>query len=119
MKILFLDDQDNRHKIFIGSHKSHDIISAYTADEAIEFIRNQSPFDLVSLDHDLGGVYLPSDENSGYAVAEYIAGMDKEKLPGEIVVHSWNESGAEKMIKKLGESGIDALYRPFQVFPEL
>ena len=78
MKVLFLDDMEDRHRIFKDKSRSHDIYQAYTVEEAIELLEMHSPFDIAYLDHDLGGVYLPSDEKSGYEVAKFIIGMKKE-----------------------------------------
>ena len=113
MKILFLDDQKSRHRIFRRRFKHHDLFMAFTSDEAKELLRKHSPFDEVFLDHDLGGYYLPSDETSGYEVAKYITSMGKEAQPKHVTVHSWNEQGAIKMVQALSEAGIDVVYEPF------
>jgi CheY-like chemotaxis protein len=69
-----------------------------TAEQAIKMLEENSPYDLVSLDHDLGGEYFaPSDEVSGYAVAEHISKMPKDKLPKKVVIHSFNSNGAKNM----------------------
>lgn len=109
MKILILDDDHNRlakaRSYFLGSgshhvhSEGHTLYQAETAAQAIKILDLQSPFDLVSLDHDLGGnVFCPSDEQSGYAVAEHILTLAPEKLPGRIVVHSFNPVGASNMM---------------------
>ncbi len=114
-KILFLDDQESRHNLFKNNTGSRiEIISVYTARQAIEKLDKEGPFDTVYLDHDLDGVYMPSDEGSGYRVAEHISYMDKEKRPSKVVVHSWNEEGAIKMVKLLKEAGQRVAYTPFQ-----
>jgi CheY-like chemotaxis protein len=115
MKILFLDDQEERQKIFRHINKDHDIVGAYTSEEAILLLEKHSPFDMISLDHDLGGIYLPSDENSGYAVAEFISKMDKKLLPENIVIHSWNERGALNMMDVLKKAEIKTVYKPFEL----
>ena len=57
------------------------------------------PYDLVCLDHDLGGeTYVPSEhENTGYQFARYLATFQ----PMSVVVHSWNNVGADRMVKAL------------------
>ncbi len=114
MKILFLDDMEVRHSKFRNFCGQHNIFHVYTVEEAILALKKESPFNIVYLDHDLGGgIYLPSDDNSGYAVAKYISLMNKEKIPEKVVIHSWNEKGAAKMMDILVMSGINAVCEPF------
>ena len=82
---------------------------ATTANEAIEILKKGIDFDLISLDHDLGGeVFCSSElENSGYRVAQFLS--DKE-IKGDIVIHSWNPVGAKNMLNILPK----AVYIPFR-----
>lgn len=107
MKVLFLDDDQNR-MVCARIHYSNDILSeATTVEEAIRMLEKYSPYDLVSLDHDLGGYhFVESDEKSGYEVAKYIARMQKEKLPKRVIIHSYNPAGAANMFSEL----IDIVY---------
>ena len=96
MRILFLDDDANRHKKF-QSLLGIKYYPAYTAEEAISFLKS-SQFDLVSLDHDLGNeVYVDSfgETPTGYTVAKWIA-ENKPKI-GAIVLHSLNPPGVANM----------------------
>ena len=95
MKVLFLEDDHNRiakaRREFVGS----DLTVAETAQSAIAAL-DANRFDLVSLDHDLGGtVMAESDGNSGYAVARHIAAM--EAPPVFVIIHSFNPVGAQRM----------------------
>jgi CheY-like chemotaxis protein len=98
-------------RAFIGD----DLSEAETAAQAIRMLEKYSPYDLVSLDHDLGGkIYCPSDGNSGYMVARHIAQMSFEKLPKRVIIHSFNPVGAENMQNVL--SGIVRVIRqPFNL----
>ena len=115
MKVLFLDDDPNRMKYARLYFSKDELSEAETAEQAIKMLEKYSPYDLVLLDHDLGGkVYCPSDEVSGYAVAKHISEMPKEKLPLRVVIHSFNPAGAENMIRVL--RGIVPLARqPFNL----
>ncbi|MFW6134743.1 MAG: cyclic-phosphate processing receiver domain-containing protein [Elusimicrobiota bacterium] len=113
MKILFFDDMENRHIKFRQQHSKDEIKSAFTAKQAISILNEHSPFNEVHLDHDIGGVYMPSDKNSGLAVAEYISNMEKYKIPDKVIIHSLNKKGAEKMYAKLEEANINVEYSPF------
>lgn len=123
MKLLFLDDDKNRHemtkKMFIGV----DIRHVWTAEEAIKAL-NEEHFDEVSLDHDLGGSLthgtLPGvGEGSGYDVACHLAALPMEKLPKTIIIHSWNPEGARRMGVALWELkriyGVRIYKAPFTV----
>ena len=114
MKVLFLDDDrtrlDKARRSFIGC-VFHE---AETAEEAIRLLKENSPYDLVSLDHDLGGqIYVQSDEVSGYEVAIFIPTMDEDKLPKRIIIHSFNPVGAVNMQRVLEDGGIRSLRIPF------
>lgn len=102
MKILFLDDDAIRIRQARIDFVKDELSVAETAGQAIRMLEKNSPYDLASLDHDLGGnIYCPSDEVSGFAVAEYISKMHKEKMPKQVVVHSFNPDGAANMMQVL------------------
>ncbi len=115
MKILFLDDDPIRTEIARGCFAEHELCEAETAEQAIKLLEKNSPYDTVSLDHDLSGnIYCPSNELSGFAVAKYISKMPKEKMPKQVVVHSFNPGGAENMIKVL-QGIVPVIKRPFDL----
>lgn len=113
MKILFLDDQQQRHNYFLKRFKGNEIYQAFTSLQAIEALKTESPFDRAHLDHDLGGFYLPSDESSGYEVAKFISIMEPNLRPEFVIVHSHNPDGAFKMLKVLRDAGVETEYIPF------
>ena len=113
MKVLFLDDDSIRLKIARKYFIGHELYLAETAAQAINLLNTESPFDLVHLDHDLGGnVFVPSDEKSGYEVAKYIYLMTNK--PKKVVVHSFNLVGAEKMMNVLS-SVVSVIQQPFNL----
>lgn len=115
MKVLFLDDDPNRRRYARGFFAGHELSEAETAEQAINLLKKYSPYDLVMLDHDLGGrTFVPSDEVSGFHVAQFIAGMDESLLPKEVLVHSYNFAGADRMVKVL-RGTVPVEYRPFSV----
>jgi CheY-like chemotaxis protein len=115
MKILFLDDDSIRIKQARVDFENEALSVAETAEQAIRLLEKYSPYDVISLDHDLGGkIYCPSDDMSGYAVAEYISKMSKEKMPKQVVVHSFNPDGAAKM-KKVLQGVVPVLQQPFHM----
>ncbi len=102
MKVLFLDDDKDRMKEAEIKFVEDELTKVETVEQAIEMLEQNSPYDLVSLDHDLGGeIFCPSDEVSGFAVAKFISQMTKDKLHERVVVHSFNPDGARNMMDVL------------------
>jgi CheY-like chemotaxis protein len=94
MKVLIVEDNIDRtrklRRFFIGCVV--DIVDE--AQEAIKLLESAS-YDLILLDHDLGNTEMaPSDEFSGFAVAEYIA---QNNLNSDVIIHSCNPVGAARM----------------------
>lgn len=116
MKVLFLDDNLQRRITAKSFFSDCHIVIVETAEQAIEAIDKHSPFDVVYLDHDLGGqVFVPSDEKSGFSVAQHLAKLNKKKLPTKVVIHSFNPVGAKKMYDEL-KPIIDQTYiEPFNL----
>lgn len=109
-KILFLDDNKQRHKA-VKPHFLHD--EAYTAQEAIVLLQKHK-YEIVFLDHDLGGkemVASEGTEETGYTVVKWIA-ENKPVIP-LIVVHSLNPVGAENMVTLLRNLNYNVLKRGF------
>jgi CheY-like chemotaxis protein len=103
MRILVLDDERARHILFAAAWgKHHDIVQAWTADEA-EKALDGDRFDLVTLDHDLG----PASRGDGLRVARYIAQMPEARQPSRVCIHSANPVGAQAMIDTLLRTAID------------
>ena len=98
MKILILDDDENRHTLFDLNYRGHELIHVRTAAEAIGFLKSET-FDVACLDHDLGGMQMVDSwgtEPTGYDVAKWIA-MHPERKPKLIYIHSYNPDGARNM----------------------
>lgn len=115
MKILFLDDNDNRVLHAIEYFADDDLTIVRTAAEAIGVLEEDKEWDVVMLDHDLtpGKAFSPSDEISGMEVVRHI-----EVHPittSRIVVHSWNGGAGMRMRDRLREAGYDTEYAPFAI----
>lgn len=115
MRILFLDDDENRHAKHAQENIGRDVTRARTVRECIDAIKNNPPFDLVSLDHDLGGkYYVEEEEGTGTEVARWMATeMPPEKRPVRVVIHSYNAAGAQRMEDILLAAGFWVRRRPF------
>jgi CheY-like chemotaxis protein len=124
MRILVLDDDPARlarfkEKLGPGNF----LLCVETAAEAILELRFQSKFDVVCLDHDLGefghaGGYGGDSAGNGAQVVSYmVKELEEEKRPEEVLVHSWNDVAATKMVLSLREASFNVVRRPFD--PEM
>ena len=115
MKALFLDDNLYRAEVF--KRLNLGAICVETSEECIELLGED--WDLVSLDHDLGGEYfVDSDrEDCGMEVVRYIALNQPEHLRStEFIVHSHNTEAAGEMVEILTSAGYSCVYKPFSFF---
>lgn len=105
MRVLILDDDMMRHKIFNQKLIGHVVTNVYTSKEAIDELENED-WDIVFLDHDLGGkIYVESGENTGYEVAQWL-NNNPSKQPKRIVIHSYNPTGAQNMKQLLSDAEV-------------
>ena len=115
MKILFLDDNEERIVTARSRFAGHELMIARTAMEAISIFASATEWDLVMLDHDLGdSVYVnPRDENCGTFVVNHIL-REKPKIK-RIIVHSWNAPAARNMVRALRAVNYLTWYEPFGI----
>jgi CheY-like chemotaxis protein len=113
MKILFLDDSAERIEKAFEHFEDDDVDIVVSAASAIEALRAKRKYDLVMLDHDLGGeTWVDSNrEDCGMEVVRWI--VKKKPKIGRIVVHSWNSVAAPIMVEELKKAGYKATYKPF------
>jgi CheY-like chemotaxis protein len=96
VKILVLEDNAQRTKIFNRSLIGHEVVVTEFAEEAIKYL-NESEWDVLFLDHDLGGkVFVKTVENTGYQVACWLEENPSRK-PKTIFLHSLNPDGRKRM----------------------
>lgn len=97
MRILILDDDESRLRQFRQILSGNEVTCVKTAKETIEKLSENETYDVIFLDHDLGGkVYAPSGEETGYEVAEWIS-ENPNREPKQIIIHSFNNVGARNM----------------------
>lgn len=91
MRILIVEDDAFRILLFRQWLRGHDLAIAETARRAIRLLRRQA-FDVVFLDHDLGGRVLvdPSDPNTGAEVARFMA---RAGVATRTIIHSHSPDG--------------------------
>jgi hypothetical protein len=117
MKILFLDDNAERHKRFMMNRIGMDVTQVWNYDEACKAL-SETVFDIAHLDHDLSDLaaanMAPEDEKTGTDVAEFIAAMPEDKRPKYVVIHSFNYSGRQRMAGILSAAGVSCVMEMFK-----
>jgi CheY-like chemotaxis protein len=105
MDILILDDDLCRHEFFNMALIGHIVKSTTTAAETIEELKSNN-FDVVFLDHDLGGQQMvESGDNTGYEVAKWLS-EHPNRIPNQVIIHSFNPAGAKNMKAVLPQAAI-------------
>jgi len=111
MRVLFLDDDDRRHKEFKRSAVGAVIDRAFSAREAILLLRENS-YDRVYLDYDMDddpAVRRMDDYESGQVVAEWLAENAAGREGCLFIIHSRCKSGATAMQGTLQSAGLRAV----------
>jgi len=117
-RALVLDDEQERHDVFASILRNEEVVHCYNFDEVIREMTFGPKFDIVFLDHDLGTgnseiadkVGLPYV--SGYHIALFICqDLDKDKRPDRVLIHSWNDYGAQSMETLFQRSGFQNVVR--------
>lgn len=115
MRILFLDDDYDRHLKFDLNNKKpgNEIHHIFQAHECIKRLGSYE-FDVAHLDHDLGYGYDHYNQlvvQDVKIVVNHI--VDNHiKIP-KIIIHSWNEHGAYWMQSRLVGAGYNVTVEPF------
>jgi CheY-like chemotaxis protein len=111
MRVLILEDDLERRKLFSRALRGVSIIMMVDCPDMCIDLLGKSQWDVLFLDHDLGGkAYTPSDDSSGYKVAEWLAG-NPNHMPGKVFIHTMNGAGADNMARALP----DAIRAPFSL----
>ena len=108
LRILFLDDFSERSEEFLAL-----VPHGHWVETAADCIaRLAEPWDVVFLDHDLGGMAFvdPQEEDTGSGVVRWV--VANRPAVGRFIVHSLNQGAAEQMVADLQAAGYPAEYRP-------
>lgn len=97
LRILILDDDELRHAAFSKQLIGNVVVHVATAGEAIANLENNALYDVIFLDHDLGGSQMvESGPGTGYEVAQWLE-AHPDKQPRTIILHTFNPVGAKNM----------------------
>lgn len=122
LRILLLDDDPKRHDWFAQRFVGDRLDIAIAPVAAIELLTAHN-YDAIFLDHDLLPEHyhtrdLLDEENTGYAVAAWLAARSDVQAATTIIVHTRNAQGALKMVQKMRAAGRRAEYVPWTRLPE-
>ena len=103
MRILVLEDNEERRRHFKKGLIGHTCAIVETAQDAIEALKAET-WEIAFLDHDLyQQAYVMSGPGTGYEVAEWLS-RNKDRMPKRVYVHSFNEKGRKRMLEALPEA---------------
>lgn len=119
MKILILEDREERINYFSELFKFQELYIARTIEEAKNYC-NYIIFDSMFLDHDLDNrIWVnPNEENTGYQFVKWLIekNMQSQSLN---YIHSCNPIGANKMLNLLLDNGRDGIWIPFYLILQM
>jgi CheY-like chemotaxis protein len=89
---------------------------------AIQWL-GQRDYDLIFLDHDLAEEHyfevMADDGLTGYVVAAWLADNPDRQTEAQIIIHSLNYPGSDRMLEVLRSAGRKAEHVPFPYLPSL
>ncbi|MBD0324849.1 MAG: response regulator [Pyrinomonadaceae bacterium] len=115
-RILIVEDDETRCAWFNEKFAGREIDVTCDVGQAFEWLAVHD-YEVILLDHDLTEEHYfsdePDDARTGYAVAAWLAANPDRHRHSLIIIHSLNYSGAQRMLDKLGEAGLEAEHIPF------
>ena len=121
-QILVLEDEKSRMRWFSKTAVNSDISFTALPARAIHLLKEKE-FDQIFLDHDLAPKHYASnerdDENTGFAVAQFLANNPDINKDAQIIIHSLNPSGSERMRRVLHKARRNYKKIPFTTLKEL
>ena len=115
MRILFLDDDDRRHKEFKRNSIGNLVDHAHNAAEAICLLRKKT-YDRVYLDYDLTSDPMEmsmDDYESGCIVVKWVVENLQPSQRTGFVIHSLNDTGSIEMLATLRAAGHKVHCKPW------
>jgi CheY-like chemotaxis protein len=112
MKILILEDNTERIRVFKSVLGEHELFIFDKVKEAKSFIE-KNEVEILLLDHDLDDKIMvnSNDENTGYQFAKFIKQSGKKF--DQIIIHSLNPVGSVMMEEELKDCANEVKRIPF------
>ncbi len=121
IRVFLLDDDTRRHEWFAKRFAKDHLDVASNVAEAIALLGSSS-YDAIFLDHDLLPEHynsiVPDDEQTGYAIAAWLAERPDQQATASILIHTRNADGALRMAERLRLAGRQAEYIPFPLLTQ-
>jgi len=115
-RVLIVEDDEMRCAWFQERLSSHVLDVTCDVREAKVWLEERE-YATILLDHDLADEHYfsnePDDERTGYAIAAWLASHPDSQRDAQIVIHSLNYTGAQRMLDILHDAGRDAEHVPF------
>ena len=116
-----------RHKYYAQKYAGNEIVHTFKFFSFLDALHEQSPFNLIHLDHDLGDFVSNPDrwlddsgnkrEFNGQNAAFEVIKLPDEPLPSQVIIHSINQMGAKAMFDIIKSKGLPVVLQPFNDLP--
>ena len=115
-RVLLVEDDEVRCAWFRRKFAPHVLDVTCDVGQAVRWLLERV-YATILLDHDLLEEHYWTDEwddeHTGYAVAAWLAAHPEAQRSAQVVIHSLNYAGAERMLAALVAAGFDAECIPF------
>ena len=106
-RVFILEDDPMRMGLFYKTLVGKDQVVIDHIESCTQVDKFKPPYDVICLDHDLGGRQLTEHEDNGHLFTKLV--KDRINPEAVIIVHSYNHGGARNMLQTLGRGA----YMPF------
>ena len=121
-RILIVGDDDSSCSWFHQEFAKYDRDATSDVSVAVTLLA-ENDYSLIFLDHDLAEEHyfseMADDGLTGYAVATWLAQHPDQQPGAQIIIHSLNYVGAQRMLDVLHDAGRQAEHVPFPYLPWL
>lgn len=121
-RILIVEDDERRRSWFHKEFAEYERDTTHEVSVAVQWLLERD-YVLIFLDHDLAEEHyeleMADDGLTGYAVAAWLAEHPECQPATQIIIHSLNYPGSQRMLQCLLNAGRNAEHVPFPYLPSL
>lgn len=121
-RILIVEDDDRRRSWFDKRFAQYERDITDDVSVAVQWLLERD-YALIFLDHDLAlehyALDMADDGLTGYVVASWLAEHPERQAEAQIIIHSLNYTGSDRMLECLQNAGREAEHVPFPYLPAL